>query len=136
MKAWDLPIEVDERLWEWAHFFRDRRRLERCRSIENRYRAVGDDREEGWGDAEAAPESRPTRLYIASRALHTHEVIQQLDRKYKWAITYGFCYPHLPRFVVLRAMKKFTGSRLTWKAYLDVLDIGRIRVAATLSSAI
>lgn len=134
MKPWDLPPQVDERLWEWAHFFKDRKIRERCKSIESRFQATSDDfAAEGWGDTEAAPQSRPERLYSLRRAIETHDVIQQLDRKYKWVLTYGYCFPGLPRFVVLRALKRFTGTRLTWNAYLDTLDIGRMRVYSMLA---
>jgi hypothetical protein len=34
----------------------------------------------------------------------------------------------LPKYVVLRLVKKYTGHRLNWKAYLELLDIGRMRV--------
>lgn len=136
-EAWDLPPDLDERLWEWGYFFRDRKRLEQCRSIEHRFQPHSEDfAAEGWGDEEAAPSVQPARSYRLPRAIETHDVIQQLDRKYKWVLTYGYCYPSLPRFVVLRALKKFTGSRLTWKSYLETLDIGRMRVYAMLSSAI
>jgi hypothetical protein len=124
---------LDERLWEWAYYFKDRQRLERCKSIEHRFQATSDDfAKEGWGDSEAAPSVRPARSYAARRAIQTHEVIQQLDKLYKWVLTYGYCYPSLPRFVVLRAIKRFTGRRLTWGSYLDTLDIGRMRVYSML----
>ena len=133
MKPYDLPADVDERLWEWAHHFRDRKTLERCKSIEHRFQATSDDfAKEGWGDTETAPSVAPGRSYSLRRALETHDVIQQLDRIYKWALTYGYCYPGLPRFVVLKALRKFTGRRLTWAAYLDTLDIGRMRVYSQL----
>jgi hypothetical protein len=133
----DLPPDLEERLWEWAWAFRDIKRSEKCRSIEHRFRATSEDfAAEGWGDTEAAPRVQPARSYSLRRAIETHEVIQQLDKKYKWALTYGYCYPSLPRGIVLRCLKKFTGSRLTWKTYLEILDIGRIRVYAMLSSVI
>ena len=133
MKAWDLPPDLDERLWEWAHHFRDRKSLERCKSIEHRFKATSDDfAAEGWGDTDAAPRVAPARSYSLRRALETHEVIQQMDRLYKWVLTYGYCYPGLPRFIVLKALRKFTGRRLTWDAYLDTLDIGRMRVYSLL----
>lgn len=134
MKPWDLPADLDERLWEWAHHFRDRQRLERCKSIEHRFQATSDDfAAEGWGDTESAPSVAPARSYSLRRALETHEVIQQMDKLYKWVLTYGYCYPGLPRFVVLKAIRRFTGRRLTWGAYLDTLDIGRMRVYSLLS---
>ena len=134
MKAYDLPPDLDERLWEWAHFFRDRKRLESCRSIEHRFRATSDDfAKEGWGDTEAAPSVQPARSWRLPRALEVHEVIQTLERKYKWALTYGYCYPSLPRYLTLRLMKKYTQTHLTWTKYLDLVDIGRIRVYALLA---
>lgn len=133
MKPWDLPSDVDERLWEWAFFFRDRKKLETCRSIEKRYRATSEDfAAEGWGDTETAPSVRPARNLVLLRALETHEVIQGLDRKYKWALTYGYCYPSLPRYLTLRLMKKYTGRYLTWKTYLETMDIARMRVYSLL----
>jgi hypothetical protein len=127
---------TDERLREWAHFFRDHKFREHCRSIEHRYQATSEDfGPDGWGDSDAAPQTRPSATYALRRALETHEAIQQLDRIYKWALTYGYCYPGMPKFVVLRCMKKFTGRRLNWKAYLDMLDIGRCRVHTTISCA-
>jgi hypothetical protein len=129
----DLDL-TDERLREWAWCFRDRRQLERCRSIESRYKATSEDfAAEGWGDMDAAPSVRPGTSYSILRAVETQEALQQLDRIYRWALTYAFCYPHLPRFVVLRCMKKFTGRRLSWSKYLEVCEIGRIRLHTTAS---
>lgn len=129
----DLDL-TDERLREWAYFFRDRKSLERCRSIESRFRAASEDfAVEGWGDMDAAPSVRPARSYQLLRALETHEAVQELDKLYKWAITFGFAYPYLPRFVVLRAIKKYAGRKVTWQAYLEALDIGRMRVHTTIS---
>jgi hypothetical protein len=96
-----IPDETDERLREWAHYFRDVKKLERCKSIEHRFQAQSEDfSREGWGDEEAAPTASPARSYSLRRAISTHEAIQQLDRIYKWALTYGYCYPSLPKFVV------------------------------------
>ena len=126
----DTNLEmVDELLREWGYFFRDRHQLNRCRSIEHRFQATSDDfSKEGWGDMESAPSVRPSRLYAVRRALDTHEAVQQLQPVQKWALTYAFCFPGLPKFVVLRLMKKWTGRRFNWKAYLEQLDIGRVRV--------
>jgi hypothetical protein len=124
--------DTDELLREWGYYFRDRKFREHCRSIEHRFRRSSDDADpEGWGDEEAAPKMQPARSYMLSRAISTHEVIMALDRIYKWAITYHYCYPGLPKFVVLRCMRKYTGRRLTWKAYEEALDIGRYRVRTT-----
>jgi hypothetical protein len=125
---------TDERLREWAHFYRDRRNFGHCRSIEHRFRATSDDfAAEGWGDAESAPSARPARSYSVLRAGQTQDAIQELDRIYRWALTYGYCYSHLPRFVVLRCMRKYTGRRLNWQAYLELLDIARFRIHTTIS---
>lgn len=130
----DLAL-VDDRLREWAWYFRDRKQLNHCKSIEHRFQAHSDDfAAEGWGDMESAPKAQPSRSYQVLRALETHEVIGHLPLVNKWAITYGFCYPYLPKFVVLRAMKKFTGRRIAWKAFIEALDIGRFRVYTSIFS--
>ena len=132
----DIYSDVDELLREWGHFFRDRKSFERCRSIEHRFKPHSEDfAAEGWGDMDAAPSVRPARSYSILRAEKTQDAICQLDRIYRWALTYGYAYPGLPKFVVLRCMKKFTGRRLSWAAYLDVLDIGRMRLHTTIFSA-
>jgi hypothetical protein len=128
-----IPDEIDERLREWAHFFRDRQRLETCRSAERHYKAHSDDfAAEGWGDMETAPRTQPARSYGLQRALQTDDEIRKLDVKYRWALTFGFCYPSLPRFVVLRLMKKWTGAKVTWNQYLESVDIARFRLYAAL----
>jgi hypothetical protein len=131
-RDFQIPEEVDERLREWAWYFRDRKRLEHCRSIEHRYKPHSDDYAiEGWGDMQAPPTTpKPARSVL--RALETDDEIRKLDLKYRWALTFGFCYPSLPRFVVLRLMKKWTGTRFTWGQYLDSLDIARCRLFAAL----
>lgn len=129
MKRDDFDI-ADEFLWEWAHFFRDRRYLERCRSIEHRFQPHSEDfAKEGWGDQEAAP-SQTKKSYLMARALRTHDAVMQLPREQKWAITYRYCYPALHKNLVLRLMKKWTGRRLNWKTYEETLEIGRFRVYA------
>lgn len=126
----DLP-DIEERLKEWAAQFRDRRRIERCRSIERRYqRKAGDD--DGWGDMEAAP-AAPRLAINVLRAIETHEAVMQLCSVQKWSITYAYCYPSLPRGMVLRCMKKWVGQRVTWKLYIEQVEIGRYRVAAILA---
>jgi hypothetical protein len=120
--------EVDELLREWAHFFRDRKNLESCRSIEHRYKPHSDDyATEGWGDMEAAPQTTK-RSYALLRALETHEAVMQLPKTQKWALTYHFCYPHLPRGMVLRVMKKWIGRHISWKTFQEQVEIGRCRV--------
>lgn len=125
----DLP-DIEERLREWAMHFKDRRRFERCRSIENRYtRMPGDD--DGYGDYEAAPQRR---MHInVLRAIETHEAVMQLSKIQKWSITYHYAYPNLPRQMVLRCMKKWVGIPVTWKAFVEQVEIGRYRVAAILA---
>jgi hypothetical protein len=130
--AIQVPEEVDERLREWASYFKDRKRWERCKSIEHRYTPHSEDyAAEGWGDMESAP-AAPKPPVSVLRAIQTNDLIQQLDKKYKWAITYGYCYPSLPKHLVTRLMKKYTGIRVSWNAYLEILDIGRMRVYALL----
>jgi len=132
VRAWELPSEVDERLREWAHFFRDRRRLDHCRSIEHRFRARSEDfAEEGWGDYEAVLRQRST--YRLDRALETHEAVQRLERGPKWAITLWFCYASLEKWRTLSTLRKYTGRRLNWRAYEDLVDAGRMRVWAMLN---
>ena len=129
---WPDLEAVDERLREWAYYFRDRKSLERCRSIESRFKATSDDfSTEGWGDMDSAPSVRPGASYSLLRAVQTHEQIQALDKLYKWALTFGFCYPSQPRYLVLRFMKKYTGRRMTWTAFLEALDIARVRLYTT-----
>jgi hypothetical protein len=125
----DLP-EIEERLREWAIHFKDRRRMERCRSIEHRYqRKAGD--EEGWGDIEAAPIAPRVSVNVL-RAIQTNEAIRQLPKMQAWSITYAYCYPHLPRGLVLRCLRKWIGKPVTWKVFIEQVEIGRFRVAAVL----
>lgn len=128
MRLTDLPVDLDERLWEWACYFRDYRPTGRCKSLEGRYQRHSDDLGEEVSEEVREAPKRPRARDWVLRAIQTHEAIQQLDRKYKWALTYAYCYPGLPKFVVLRLLKKYTGHRLNWKAYLEILDIGRMRV--------
>lgn len=132
----DLDL-TDERLREWAYFFRDRRRLEQCRSIEHRFRATSDDfSAEGWGDMDSVPSVRPAQSWSLLRALETHEAVMATPLIQRWALTYAFAYPGLPRFLVLRLIKKYTGRRLTWQAYLDQIDIARCRVHTVISMGV
>lgn len=138
MKAewFSVPDECDERLRLWGDYFRDRRRWLRCGSLEGHYRRrAGEDDGEGWGDVEAAPEAlraRPRDWIL--QALETNDAIMQLQLVQRWAVTYAYAYPGLPKFVVLRALKKFTRRHLNWREYLDQVDIGRVRVWTTISS--
>jgi hypothetical protein len=125
-----VPEEVDERLREWAAYFKDRKRWDRCKSLEGLYQPHSEDyAKEGWGSNESAP-TQPRLPVNVLRAIQTQELIQQLDRKYRWAITYGYCYPSLPKHMVTRLMKKYTGVRMSWALFLETLDIGRMRVYA------
>jgi hypothetical protein len=125
--------DTDQRLREWGWFYRDRKSLNHCRSIEHRFRATSEDAAvEGWGDMDAAPSVNPGRSYSVLRANQTHDAILELDRIYRWALTYAYCYPSLPRFIVLRCMRKFTGRRLNWRSYTEALEIGRFRLYTTI----
>lgn len=122
--------EVDELLREWGHFFRDRRRLESCRSIEHRFKPHSDDfSKEGWGE-QTPPEKKPN--YVLQRALKTHDQVMSLPKMQRWSLTYAYCYPSLPRGLVLRMLRKWMGQTVTWKVYLDQVEVGRFRVWAAL----
>jgi hypothetical protein len=124
-----LPSELDDRLKEWARHFKDRRRYERCKSIEGRFNPHAPGSwDSGWGDPEAVPDYLPPILL--PRVLRTHACVMQLHKPGKWAITLGFCYPGLQRYQVLKIMKKYTGRRFTWKDYLGELEVARVRVWA------
>lgn len=125
-----LPSELDERLREWAHYFKDRKRYSRCASIEGRFNPFAPGCwDEGWGDP-GPPQAVPPEPKLP-RVLKTHACVMGLPSKaQRWAITFGYCYPSIDRHHVLRALKKYTGRRFTWKAYLDELDSGRMRVWA------
>ena len=126
---------LDERLWEWAAYFKDRKRLNSAGSIEGRFKPHSDDyASEGWGNPEKTPTPAPRPRDWVLRAVETHEAIQSLDIKYKWGLTYAFCYPGLSRHLVLRMMKKYTGKRFTWNTYLELVNIGRYRVQAVLNA--
>lgn len=128
-----LPDELDERLKEWARYFRDRRRLERCRSLEGRFNPFNPGSwDAGWGDPEAVPAYLPP--VVMPRVLRTHACVQSLPSKsQRWSITIGYCYPSLQRYQVLKILRKYTGRRFNWNGYLDELDMGRMRVWACLN---
>lgn len=132
MKAerFHLPEECDERLREWASYFRDYRPAGRCGSLEGLYQRHSDDLGDEVSEEVREAPKRPRARNWVLRAIQTHEVISQLDKQYKWALTYCYCYPSLPKFIVLRLMKKYTGRRLAWAKYLEVVDIARMRVWA------
>jgi hypothetical protein len=133
MKAWELPYEVDERLWAWGRHFRDRRSWTKCGSAEGNYKPHSDDYAlEGW-DAPTPPPVQPGRSRTVLEAIETNEAVMKLMPVQKWSLTYFFCYPHLPRFVILKALRKFAGRRLTWAQYLEQVDYGRMRIYTLLS---
>lgn len=133
-ESFQIPEECDQRLREWADYHRDRRRYLRCGSAEGRFKPHSEDfAAEGWGDPESAPNrvvARPRDWIL--RAIETNQAIMQLQLVQRWALSYAYAYPNLPRFVVLRAMRKFTKRHLTWQQYLDQVDIGRLRLWALL----
>ena len=132
-ESFHVPEECDERLREWASYHRDRRRWLHCGSAEGRYRRHADDPDpEGWGEPERAPKPPERPRDWVLRAIETNGAIMQLGLVQKWCLTYAYAYPGLPRFVVLRAIKKFTKRHLSWREYLDQTDIARIRVWAAL----
>lgn len=121
--------EVDERLREWASYFKDRHKYSSIGSAERKFKPHSDDyAKEGWGDP-APPASYPQRpRNWVLRAIQTNDAITTLEPVHKWSLTYAFAYPNVPRFVVLRVIKKFTGRKLTWNQYLDCVDIARMRL--------
>ena len=132
----DLDLDlVDERLRAWARYFKDRHIYSRAKSIEGRFNPFSKGAwDEGWGNQDEIPPAPiPPRLDLAS-VLETHTAIHELDKAGRWAITYGFCYPNLDRWLVLKLMRKYTGKRFTWKQYLAALDAGRFRVYVRLFS--
>lgn len=131
----DLNVGDDtERMCEWGAYFRDRRRWETCKSLESKFQPGSDDYvREGWGEPEKPPAPPPRARDWVLRAMAVQDAMTALSkadggRKYVWALTYAYAYPSLPKFVVLRLMKKYTGRRLAWNAFRDLVDIGRIRV--------
>jgi hypothetical protein len=132
-ESFQIPDEVDTRLREWGDYFRDRRRLARCGSAEGRFKPHSDDYAiEGWGEPGAVPQMPPRARDWVLRAIETNDAIMKLQLVQRWCVSYAFAYPNLPRFVVLRALKKFTQRRLSWQQYMDQVDIGRLRVWAHL----
>ena len=121
--------EVDERLREWAAYFKDRQRYSSIGSAERKFKPHSDDyAKEGWGDPTPPPPTPAKPRNWVLRACQTNDAIMQLDPVHKWSLTYAFAYQNLPRFVVLRVIKKFTGRKMTWNAYLEAVDIGRMRL--------
>ena len=122
-----VPPELDERLKEWARYFRDRHRYNRVQSIEGRFNPYSPGSwDSGWGEPEA-PQSVLPEIKLP-RVLLTHTAVHELPRLHRWAITYAYCYANLERWQVLKFIKKYTGQRISWKSYLEVVDIGRVRI--------
>lgn len=124
---------VDERLPEWAAYHKDRARLQKCGSLEGNYqRHAGEPDPDGWGEP-TVPAQKPIReRNWVLRAIKTNEAVMQLNIVQKWCVTYHYCYPGLPRFVILRAVKRFTKRHLTWKDFQDQVEIARFRLAVLL----
>ena len=121
---------IESRLIEWARYMKDRPRYSTCQSLEGRFVVTQDERDKnGWGDV-APPEYAPP--VNVRRALQTHAAIGLLPKSQKWALTYGYCYPSLDRWRVLKLMRKYSGRRFTWTAYLTEIEIGKVRVAGYL----
>lgn len=130
-----IPEDVDERLWNWARYFRDRTNWGSCASAEKKFKAHSTDfAAEGWGEPVPPQQMPQVRSNAILEAAQTNDVVMQLNTLQKWSLTYFFCYPSLPRFVVLKALRKFSGRRLNWKQYLEQVDLGRLRVAACVTT--
>lgn len=133
-----VPREFEDLLVEWSRYYKDRRSLTKCGSIEKLYnRNMPGARDSGWGDP-GAPEPTVAPV-VVPRAIRTNEAIvglgsDSMGRLYKWCITYHYCFPGLDRSRILRSLKKFSGRRLTWKQYGEALDIARMRVWTLLNS--
>lgn len=98
-------------------------------SAEKHYKRHSDDLSDELGvgvDQEAPKPPRPRNWVL--RAMATEDAIKQLPLIQRWVLTYAFCYPTLPRFVILKSIKHFTGQKLNWRQFLDQLDIGRMRL--------
>jgi hypothetical protein len=129
-----VPDELDERLIAWARYFRDRHRFERTRSIEGRFNPISEGSwDEGWGTQDEIPPQAPAPILDLPGVLQTHVAIHELPKMQKWAVTYGYCYPGLERWKILKLIGKYTGQRLTWTRYLDELEIARVKLWARLN---
>lgn len=123
---------VDQRLHEWSRYFKDRAKYSACKSIESRFQASSDDfAVEGWGEPSTPRFAPPVDV---RSALETHSAVSDLPKSQKWAVTFWYCYPDLERWRVLKAMRKYTGRRFTWKDFTGEIEIGRVRVAGYLVS--
>ena len=132
-----LPQELEDRLIEWSRFYRDRHQYSRCASLEGNFNPHAPGAwDAGWGDP-GAP-AAPLPAIVVPRAVQTNEAIVGLGndstgKVYKWSITYHYCFPGLDRWRILKAIRKYTGRRLTWNSYSEALDIARIRVWSALN---
>lgn len=130
-RDFEIPEEVNERLWNWARCFRDRHNFGRCASAEKNFKPHSSDfAAEGWGEPEAPKQVPQMRSNALLEASATNDAVMKLNSIQKWSLTYYFCYPSLPRFVVLKCLRKYAGQRLNWKQYLEQVDLGRLRVAS------
>lgn len=117
---------LEDRLIEWARYFRDRPRYSTCQSIESRFVVTQAERDaNGWGDVAPPIVAKPVDV---RSALQTHAAINLLPKSQKWAVTYGYCYPGLDKWRVLKLMRKYSGRRFTWRGYLDEVELGKMKV--------
>lgn len=125
-----LPDELDERLREWARAFKDRHRWGKCGSLEGQFnRFMPGVREESWGPPEPPGAILPPLMM--PRVLRTHECVMSLpSRSQRWVITFRYCYPGMARHQVLKAMRKYTGKRFSWKEQENELEMAKMRVWA------
>lgn len=126
------PPELEDRLIEWSRHFKDRHKYSRCASLEGGFNHHAPGAwDSGWGDP-GAP-TAPLPAILVPRAIQTHEAVMGLGndstgKVYKWAITYHYCFPGLERWRILKAIRKYSGRRMSWDKYSEALDIARIRV--------
>ena len=121
---------IDSRLRGWAAYFRSRMVFGRCGSAEGNYRRVHEDfAAEGW--------SAPPGVRVAVSgfrdgwvrdALEVEDEVRLLPLVQRWALTYAYVHAGMPRQAVLRRMRRMTGRRLGWNAFIEQVDIGRARV--------
>lgn len=135
MLACELPEEFEYRLREWGRFFADHRKPMRCASAEKDYRRRSGD----WAEDDGAPPQEHHGIrdgFAMDRVEDTHRAIQTQDAVAKWALTFAYCYRHYEKGRVLAIMRKMTGRRLGWYAYLDTLDAAKIRLYCLLSARV
>lgn len=121
--------DLRDRLYSWARYYRDRRKLGWCGSAEGKFRRTSEDfAKEGWGEPTPPPFQAPTRHRAILEAIETNAAIVQLSTVQKWAVTYYYCFSYSPRHVVLKAMRKFTGTRLNWEQFIQHVDLAHVRL--------